>query len=96
MGFKICNWASLIVGSKFTFFALFYFVFEGSFSKNKPPGSLHLEGQFNGRFLRYRFGGAYIWRYGGPQVHSQFQMILLIFKHTPNSNNSLLILKVHT
>ena len=28
--FKI-NWASLIVGSKFTIFALFYFVFEGNF-----------------------------------------------------------------
>ena len=28
--FKI-DWASLIVGSKFTIFALFYFVFEGNF-----------------------------------------------------------------
>ena len=28
--FKI-DWASLIVGSKFTVFALFYFVFEGNF-----------------------------------------------------------------
>ena len=25
------DWASLIVGRKFTFFALFYFVFEGTF-----------------------------------------------------------------
>ena len=25
------DWASLIVGSKFTVFALFYFVFEGNF-----------------------------------------------------------------
>ena len=23
-------------------------------------------------------------KYGGPQVHSEFQMTLLIFKHTPN------------
>ena len=30
MHFKI-DWASLIVGSKFTVFALFYFVFEGNF-----------------------------------------------------------------
>ena len=51
--------ASLIVGSKFTIFSLFYVVFEGSF--------LNLEGRFNGGFLRYRFGGlifggGYIWR----------------------------------
>ena len=36
--FKI-SWASLIVGSKFIVFVLFYFVFEGSFSNN-PPGGL--------------------------------------------------------
>ena len=34
------DWASLIVGSKFTVFALFYFVFEGSF----PSTSSLLEG----------------------------------------------------
>ena len=36
-------------------------------SKYKPPGGLYLEGQFNGGFLRYEFGGlyfggAYSWR----------------------------------
>ena len=35
--FKI-DWASLIVGSKFTVFALFYFVFEGSFPSTSPRG----------------------------------------------------------
>ena len=37
--FKI-DWASLIVGSKFTVFALFYFVFEGNFQVQAPllPG----------------------------------------------------------
>ena len=30
-GFLKIDWASLIVGSKFTVFALFYFVFEGNF-----------------------------------------------------------------
>ena len=35
--FKI-DWASLIVGSKFTIFALFYFVFEGNFPSTTPPG----------------------------------------------------------
>ena len=38
--FKI-DWASLIVGSKCTIFALFYFVFEANFSSTMlPPGSL--------------------------------------------------------
>ena len=36
--FKI-DWASLIVGRKFTVFTLFYFVFEG-ISKYKPPGAI--------------------------------------------------------
>ena len=45
------DWASLIVGSKFTVFVLFYFVFEGHFSKCKPPGGLYSEGRFNGGFF---------------------------------------------
>ena len=35
--FKI-DWASLTVGSKFTFFALFHFVFEGNFQVQAPGG----------------------------------------------------------
>ena len=35
--FKI-DWASLIVGSKFTVFALFYFVFEGNFPSTSSMG----------------------------------------------------------
>ena len=31
------DWASLIVGSEFTVFALFYFVFEGNFPSTSPP-----------------------------------------------------------
>ena len=46
MRFKI-DWASLTVGSKFTVFALFYFVFEGNFPSTSPGGG---------------GGGAYIWR----------------------------------
>ena len=48
--FKI-DWASLIARSKLTVFALFYFVFEGNFSKYKPPVGLYLE--------RLIHGGAY-------------------------------------
>ena len=35
--FKI-DWASLIVGRKFTIFALFYFVFECNFQVQAPGG----------------------------------------------------------
>ena len=35
--FKI-DWASLIVGRKFTFFALFYFVVEGNCQVQAPGG----------------------------------------------------------
>ena len=35
--FKL-DWASLIVRSKFTVFALFYFVFEGNFPSTSPWG----------------------------------------------------------
>ena len=49
--FKI-NWASLIVGSKFTAFALLYFVFEGNFPSTSPGGLfIYAEGQFNGGFF---------------------------------------------
>ena len=40
--FKI-DWACLIVGGKFTVFALFYFVFEGNFQV-QAPGGLIFEG----------------------------------------------------
>ena len=58
--FKI-DWASLIVGSKFTVLALFYFVFECNFPSTSPRG-LYLEGQFNGGFFALPLWGTYIWR----------------------------------
>ena len=63
------DWASLIVGSKFTVFALFYFVFESNFSKYKPLGAYIWRGDLTEVFLRFFlrfftpiFGGAYMWR----------------------------------
>ena len=61
MRFKI-DWASLIVGSKFTVFALFYFVFESNFPSTSPRGGLYLEGRFIGGFFALPVCGAYIWR----------------------------------
>ena len=57
--FKI-DWTSLIVGRKFTVFALFYFVFEGNFQVQAPPGGAYIwRGDLTEDFLRYEFGGLY-------------------------------------
>ena len=53
--FKV-GWDSLIVGRKFTVFALFYFVCEGKFQVQAPRG-LYLDGRFNGGFFALRVGG---------------------------------------
>ena len=55
MRFKI-DWASLIDGSKFTVFALFYFVFEGNFPSTSPRGAYIWRGDLTEGFLRCRFG----------------------------------------
>ena len=63
--FKI-DWASLIVGSKFTIFALFYFVFEGNFPSTTPPGggaSIWRGDLTEGCFVLPDWG-AYIWGEG--------------------------------
>ena len=58
--FKI-DGASLIVGRKFTVFALFYFVFEGNFQV-QAPGGLYLGERFNEGFFALRVWGTYTWR----------------------------------
>ena len=64
MCFKI-NWA-IVVGRKFTIFALFYFVFEGKFQVQTPQGAFIqrgnlMEGFFRCDFGELIFGGAYTW-----------------------------------
>ena len=54
--FKI-DLASLIVGRKFTIFALFFFVFEGNFQVQAPRGAYIRRGDLMEGFLRYEFGG---------------------------------------
>ena len=56
MRFKI-EWANLIVGSKFTVFALFYFVFDGSFLSTSPRGGGGEVFFLTEGFLCYLFGG---------------------------------------
>ena len=54
------DWATLIVGCKFTIFALFYFVFEGNFPISSPQGAYiwrgELYGKINGRFNSHFHG----------------------------------------
>ena len=57
--FKI-EWATLLFGSKFTVFALFYFVFEGNFPSTSPRGAYIWRGDLTEGFLRYQFGGLYL------------------------------------
>ena len=71
--FKI-DWASLIVGSKITVFALFYFVFEGNFPSTSPRGACIWRGDLTEGFFALPLwatleelihGGAYF-RYSWP------------------------------
>ena len=78
MRFKI-DWDNLIVGGKFTVFALFYFVFEDNFPSTSPRGAYIWRGDLTEGFLRYQFGelifgGAYTWR----GLFSEFYGILII------------------
>ena len=55
------------MGTKFTIFALFYFVFEGKFQEQAPRGAYIQRGNLREGFLLYDFeglvfGGAYTWR----------------------------------
>ena len=56
MRFKT-DWARLKVGSKFTVFALFHYVFEGNFLSTSPRGAYIWRGDLTKGFLLYRFGG---------------------------------------
>ena len=58
------DWVNLIVGRKFTVFALFCFVFEGNFPISSPRGAYIWRGNLTEGFYRFGgliFGGAYTW-----------------------------------
>ena len=65
MRFKI-DWASLIVGMKFTVFSLFCFVFEGNFQVQAPGGAYIRRGDLTEGLLRYELGGLI---FGGAYIH---------------------------
>ena len=66
--FKI-DWASLIVGRKFTIFAFFYLCIWGKFPSTSPPGAYIWRGDLTEGFLRYEFGGLI---FGGARSPSNF------------------------
>ena len=70
MRFKI-DWASLIVGRKFTLFALFYFVFEGNFQVQAPGGAYIWRGDLTEVFLRYKLGGLIFGGGGGGSLYME-------------------------
>ena len=59
MRFKI-DWASHIVGSKFTVFVLFYFVFEGNFPSTSPQEAYFWRGDLTEGFCVTGLGGLYL------------------------------------
>ena len=59
MCFKI-DWASHKVGSKFTVFALFYFVFEGNFPSTSPHGAHIWRGDLTEAFRVTSLGGLHL------------------------------------
>ena len=62
-----------VVGGKFTFFALFYFVFEGNFPSISPRGAYIWRGDLTEGFSRYRIGVLIF----GRGLFSEFYGILL-------------------
>ena len=61
MRFKL-DWASLIVGSKFTVFALCFTLYLRAIFQVQAPGGVYLEGRFNGGIFALPVWGAFIWR----------------------------------
>ena len=69
--FKI-DWASLIVGRKFIFFAFFYFVFEGNFPSTSPRWAYIWRGDLTEGFLALQVWGAYTRRGLFSEFYSNF------------------------
>ena len=93
--FGFQNWLGyLIVGLKFTVFALFYSVFEDYFQV-QPPVRLYSEGRLNGGIFALWveggggliFGGAYTWR--AYFRNSTVVSILLLFKVNKKVKNDI-------
>ena len=89
MRFKI-DWASLIVGRKFTLFALFYFVFEGNFQVQASGGAYIWRGDLTEVFLRYKLGGLI---FGGGGGACTWRGLFSEFYGMPKNNQNIIDLK---
>ena len=63
--FAFQNWTSLIVGSKFTVLALFYFVFEGDFPSTSPRRAYIWRGDLTEHVTHL---GGFFWEFHGTSL----------------------------
>ena len=79
--FAFQNWVSLIVGSKFTIFALFYFIFAGKFPSTSPWGAYIWRGDLTalGCFALLDWGGGLIF---GSVYFQNFTVHCCLYKIT--------------
>ena len=80
MRFKLDR-ASLIVGSKFTIFSLFYFVFEGNFPSTSPWGAYFWRGDLTRVFGVTGLGGLFL--EGPVQGGAYFRNFTVCWRSTP-------------
>ena len=76
------------MGRKFTIFALFYFVFEGKFWVQAPPGAYIQRGDLTEGFLRYDFGRLI---FGGAYFRNLFSQHKPFNEVSDRSHNFLLL-----
>ena len=80
------DWDSLIVGSEFTVFVLFYFVFERNFPRKSPRGAYIWRGDLTEGFCVTGLGGLYLEGliHGGPYFRNFTVLVACI----PQSSRS--------
>ena len=86
--------ASLIVGRKFTIFALFYFASEDNFQVQAPRGAYNWRGNLTKGFLLYEFGGlifggAYPWRALFSEFYGILEGVILLSRAFLDLHNDL-------
>ena len=80
------NWASLILGRKFTVFFVLFCIW-GQFPSTSPPGGSYIwRGDLTDGFLRYEcggliFGGAYTWRGLFSVFYGIYLKLFLVLHH---------------
>ena len=77
------DWASLQWGGNLPFLLCFYFVFEGKFQVQAPPGCVYIwRGDLTGGFLCYDFGGGGGGAYNYLEGLDYFRNLWYVYKLT--------------